>query len=445
MQPRKTWPSIVLTSALIGLPVLVLGWATSQFWPTVAFLLGAALAWNVYNLLSLEAWLRRGGRSEPPEVGGLWGMTFDLLERRRRRHERRVHRLRQLLERYRDSAKAMPDAVVILNHDQRIEWMNDMAAALLGLAWPTDENNRVTHLIRHPDFIAFMGQAHAHPEALTLPSPMDAERRLEIRLVPYGDVQYLLLARDTTHLYRLEIMRRDFIANVSHELRTPLTVLYGVAETLEDELADQPDLLHSVQMLRGQSERMKLLVDDLLTLSRLETGTQKGPQSWVDVPSLLASLQNDAQALSSDRHHDIQLEADPGLQLFGCEQELRSAFANLVFNAVKYTSPGTRIEITWQQDADGARLQVRDHGPGIASHHLARLTERFYRVDNGRSQGQGGTGLGLAIVKHVLARHDAHLRIQSRIGEGSTFTCLFPDRLTRRQSTGLPEEIAGTP
>lgn len=444
MQLRKSWPDILITSLLIGLPILALGWATGQFWPTVAFLLGAALAWNIANLLWLEAWLRRGGRAEPPDVRGLWGVVFDHLYRRRKRHENRVHRLRLLLERYRDSARAMPDGVVVLNDDLRIEWLNDQATQLLGLDWPDDGGQRITHLVRHPAFLEFMERARETLHRVTIPSPLDADRQLEVRMLPYGDAQYLLLARDTTHLHRLEVMRRDFIANVSHELRTPLTVLYGVAETLEDELADQPELLRSVQLLREQSERMKLLVDDLLTLSRLETDIRQPAREWIDLGRLLEALASEARLLSGDRQHVIEVSAQPGLELHGTKDELRSAAANLLFNAVKYTPAGTRIEVSWEAAPDGARLSVVDHGPGIASHHLHRLTERFYRVDPGRDTHRGGTGLGLAIVKHVLARHDGHLEIDSRVGQGSRFTCRFPPARVRRTEASAPPSDPGS-
>ncbi|WP_018864089.1 phosphate regulon sensor histidine kinase PhoR [Thioalkalivibrio sp. ARh3] len=435
MQSRNPWPGVIAGTLLVGVPIALLGWSMGQFWATIAFLLGAALFWNLSHLLLLERWLRQGGRSEPPDVRGLWGLAFDHLYRRRRRHEHRVHRLRQYLERYRDSARAMPDAVVVLNDDLRIEWLNEMATQLLGLNWPEDEGQRITHLLRNPAFITFMERARTTPGSVTTPSPMYDDQQLEFRLVPYGDAQYLLLARDTTHLHRLEVMRRDFIANVSHELRTPLTVLYGVVETLEDELADQPDKARSVELLREQSERMKLLVDDLLTLSRLETGSPQGPPQWVDVGAMLDTLKGEAELLSGEQRHRIEIHAQTGLELRGAENELRSAFANLLFNAVKYTPPGTRIEVRWQSDADGVRLSVIDEGPGIARHHLHRLTERFYRVDAGRDQRRGGTGLGLAIVKHVLARHGGHLEIDSQVGRGTRFTCLFPLSITRTKPT----------
>lgn len=417
---------------MVGVPVLGAGWALGYPWPVATGLLAAALGWNMLQLYRLETWARRGGRSEPPDAPGIWGEIFTNLHQRRQRRLRRVAGLRRTLERYRESASALPDAVVVLNHDYRIEWANPTATRLLALEWPADEGRRITHLLRHPDFLRFMSREAPAQESLNLTSPVDASRRLELRVVPYGEHQYLLLARDTTHLHRLEVMRRDFIANVSHELRTPLTVLYGVAETLEDELEEQPEVTDSVRLLREQAERMKLLVDDLLMLSRLETGAETGDQDWFNPGKLLRNLVDEARLLSGQREHAIELHAEPDLEILGTETELRSAFANLLFNAVKYTPAGTRIEVRWGPAGDGASLAVADNGPGIASHHLERLTERFYRVDDARTQDRGGTGLGLAIVKHVLLRHQGQLEIDSQLGRGSTFTCRFAADVVRR-------------
>ncbi|WP_018935592.1 phosphate regulon sensor histidine kinase PhoR [Thioalkalivibrio sp. ALJ24] len=430
--PPNPWPRLVARHLLIALTVLAIGGALGYLLEAAIALLGALLAWNLWQLYRLENWIRRGGRSEPPDAPGLWGEIFTGLHQRRQRRLRRVAGLRRLLDRYRESASALPDAVVVLNPDYRIEWANQTAARLLGLDWPADEGRRITHLVRHPEFMRFMDPDSPPRDALNLPSPVNADLWLEVRLVPYGDHQFLLLARDTTHLHRLEVMRRDFIANVSHELRTPLTVLYGVAETLEDELEDQPELFDSVKLLREQSERMKLLVDDLLMLSRLETGSERAEQDWFNPGNLLRNLVHEAELLSGERGHRIELENEPGLEILGTENELRSAFANLVFNAVKYTPPGTRIRVQWKATPQGGHLAVIDDGPGIAGHHLERLTERFYRVDSGRTQDRGGTGLGLAIVKHVLLRHDGQLHIDSELGRGSRFACQFPAERLRR-------------
>ncbi len=270
---------------------------------------------------------------------------------------------------------------------------------------------------------------------MQFPSPTDDAVMLSVRIVPYGENQRLVLARDISRLHRLEQMRRDFVANASHELRTPLTVLGGYLETLAD--SDDAALRQwqpAIEQMRHQANRMRRLVDDLLLLSRLETDEAPAEPEAVAVPAMLASIREDAELLAGERAHAIELEAEPGLQLRGDYHELRSAFANLVLNAVQHTPAEGRIAIRWYADAGGAHLAVSDTGPGIPPQHLPRLTERFYRVDVGRSRAAGGTGLGLAIVKHVLHRHGGALAIDSRLGRGSTFQCDFPSELIVRQS-----------
>jgi len=249
--------------------------------------------------------------------------------------------------------------------------------------------------------------------------------------VPFAKKRHLLLARDTTALRRLETMRSDFVANVSHELRTPLTVIYGVSETLGQELGEDPEYARSVQLLQEQAERMKILVDDLLLLARLETGGAPRDRQWIDVPQLLTVLVEEGRLLSGYRQHQITMEAEPGLMVLGNEKELRSAFANLLANAINYTPDGGQINLNWSSEASGAHFRIRDTGIGIGAQHIDRLTERFYRVDPGRSKSRGGTGLGLAIVKHVLMRHGAQLTIESEPGKGSLFICSFPPRILR--------------
>lgn len=437
MKPRNPWPAAYTQLLLALLALILIGWGTGQ-WLLVS-LLGAtaALIWNFINLRRLEHWLRLTRKLDPPQSLGLWGEIFDGLHRMRMRARERDKQRRNLVRNYRDSVKAMPDATVVLRADYRIDWCNQAARDMLGLQWPRDEGQRISNIFRHPEFVTFLAQDpratdSREPRSLSLPSPVDGRRWLEVRLVPYAKKRHLLLARDITAFRRLETMRSDFVANVSHELRTPLTVVYGVAETLEDEIGDHPELARSVQLLREQAERMKSLVDDLLLLSRLETDNGGRSGEWVNVPAMLVGLVEEARLLSGDRHHQVELEAGSGLLLLGNERELRSAFANLVFNAVHYTPEGGQIHLRWFADADGAHFQVRDTGIGIEAQHLERLTERFYRVDNGRSKSRGGTGLGLAIVKHVLMRHGARLQIDSEPGRGSTFTCSFPSKILRQ-------------
>lgn len=432
MKPRNPWPAAYARFVLALVALLLIGWGTGQWLLVLLLAATGVLVWDFVNLRRLEHWLRLTRKLDPPQSAGLWGEIFDGLHRMRRRARDRDKQRRSLVRNYRDSIRAMPDATVVLRSDFRIDWCNQAARQMLGLQWPRDEGQRISNIFRHPEFVAFLARYSREARSLSLPSPVDGRLWLEVRLIPYAKKRHLLLARDTTALRRLETVRSDFVANVSHELRTPLTVVYGVTETLEDEISDYPELTRSVQLLREQAERMKHLVDDLLLLSRLETGDGPRAGDWVDVPAMLDGVVEEARLLSGDRHHQIDLDATPGLSLLGNERELRSAFANLVFNAVHYTPEGGRIHLRWFADSAGGYFEVADTGIGIAAQHIDRLTERFYRVDNGRSKSRGGTGLGLAIVKHVLMRHGAQLKIDSKPGEGSRFTCRFPTRSLRQ-------------
>jgi two-component system phosphate regulon sensor histidine kinase PhoR len=286
--------------------------------------------------------------------------------------------------------------------------------------------------VRTPEFARYL-QVGEYAEPLELFSPANPEFWLSIQIIPFGDSQKLVIARDVTRLQRLEQMRRTFVANVSHELRTPLTVLAGYVETLAQmSRFDRAELHKHLAIMQEQSIRMQRLVDDLLTLSRLETAPPRRHEEVVDVPSLLASLREQAELISGEAHHHITLDGEPGLNLLGSREELQSAFSNLVNNAVRYTPPGGEIHLSWHSDGERARFSVTDSGEGIAPEHIPHLTERFYRVDTARSRASGGTGLGLSIVKHVLLRHDATLAVESELGRGSTFSCVFaPQRVVR--------------
>jgi len=425
MRDDNPWPGVLRRLALMVALAALLGWLFGN--PVLGVLLGSLgfLGWNFYQLARLERWLRRGAVTEPPKAKGLWGDVFDGLYRVQRRHRLRRKHLADLLQRFRESSNAMPDATVVLQDRGEMQWWNRAAKPLLGLRWPQDQGQRIDNLFRHPEFKAFL-DADGGRDSITLPSPVQPRIVLELRIFPYGDGQRLLLARDITRLQRLERMRRDFVANVSHELRTPLSVIHGLAETLAD--SDEPldpMTARSLALIQQQTQRMQRLVSDLLLLSRLETERPAAEPAAVNVPVMLEELIEEAKAVAT-AEQTITLRADSSLLIRGNDSELRSAFGNLIFNAVKYTPAGGRIEVHWQRDHDGARLVVRDTGIGIAAHHIPRLTERFYRVDASRSAATGGTGLGLAIVKHVLQRHDARLEIDSEPGRGSVFACRFP-------------------
>lgn len=390
------------------------------------------LAWHLINIGRLLKWLHgRGG--EPEELPGIWGTVFDELYRMRQRNRRRRRRMSQLLARYRESTGAMPDATAVLGPRGELEWWNAAATDLLRLRAPGDTGQRISNLVRHPQFTRYFARGD-FSEPVLFPAPVDATRTLSAVIIPYGNQQQLLLARDVTTQMQIEQMRRDFVANVSHELRTPLTVVAGFLETLRDSEDDalQAEWGRTLELMQQQTVRMQHLVEDLLLLSRLESSAAARQES-VAVPEMLAGIRENAVLLSGEKAHVITLEAEPGLYVRGSGRELDSAFSNIVNNAVRYTPAGGRVEIRWYADAAGAHLAVRDTGIGIAARHIPRLTERFYRVDVGRSRESGGTGLGLAIVKHVLKRHGAELRIDSRVGEGSVFTCDFPpERLVRQ-------------
>lgn len=413
---------------LLALAGLVVGVLTEHVSLGLLIPLAGYAAWHTYNLYRLEVWLRFQKGAEPPAVSGVWEEIFHTIYQIKRSGRKQKRRLTTLLGRFREATTAMPDATVVLKKYGEIEWFNDAASRLLNLA-PRDLTHRIDNLFRHPDFVDYLTHRN-YTQPLVLRSPTDNQVTLLIHVVPYGDEQRLLIARDITHVQRLEKVRSDFIANVSHELRTPLTVVMGFLESMadSDDAALQP-WHRSLHLMREQATRMQLIVEQLLLLSRLETDSNAQRREDVDVPTLLQAIEQEAIALSGDKQHDIRLHCDEQLHLHGSAQELRSAFSNLVFNAVQYTPPHGVIRMSWRAEDNGAQFIVTDTGIGIPTHHLPRLTERFYRVDAARSREVGGTGLGLAIVKHVLQRHDATLRIESVVDQGSTFICEFPPPL----------------
>ena len=425
----------VVGLAFIALP---LGLATGHVAATLLVATLIYLLYHLYQLRNLERWLQSKGRGAP-DVQGVWGDIYYHLYRLQRRNRKRKKKLAAMLSRFRESTAAMPDATVVLDQDGLIEWWNDAAGKTLGLKQPQDVGQPLTNLVRHPDLLRYL-EAGNFDEAQVIPAPVNERSTISVRIVPYGNNQRLLVARDITRLQLLEQMRRDFIANVSHELRTPLTVISGYLETIQDAGdARNQEWSKSLDVMQQQAARMQQIVTDLLLLSRLETEGAQSDRHHVDVPALLAMLREDAEVLSKGAH-DIQMDAEPGLWLQGSRSELRSAFSNVIYNAVRYTPSGGTIAIRWYADEGGAHFEVRDTGIGIAAQHIPRLTERFYRVDVGRSREAGGTGLGLAIVKHVLMRHDAELTIDSTPGTGSVFACHFKNDQIVRQAADAQQQ-----
>lgn len=323
------------------------------------------------------------------------------------------------------AARSLPDSMVILDAEARILWLNDTAQVQLGLNPGRDEGHFIYYLVRNGGFIEWLNRGD-YSHALLIDSPAHPEMRLSLRMVPMPGRRRMLLAQDVTELERVEAMRRDFVANVSHELRTPITVIAGFLEAFAD--MDDPDpaqFRRHVHLMQEQTERIRRLLDDLLTLARLESDPDLGNEP-VDICALARRLLAEARSLSQGRH-EIELRCFTETRLLGSPQELQSALGNLVVNAVRYTPDGGHIGLLWRaSEHGGAEFSVNDTGEGIEARHIPRLTERFYRVDRGRSRATGGTGLGLAIVKHILQRHQGRLRIESTLGKGSTFTAIFP-------------------
>ncbi|WP_025769807.1 phosphate regulon sensor histidine kinase PhoR [Thioalkalivibrio sp. HK1] len=355
----------------------------------------------------------------------IWDRIFERLGQVRQVNRKRKKRLRKFVSRFEQASEVMPDAVVILDRGGIIHWMNQAADRLLGLAHPRDTGQPILHLLRHPSLTDYL-EAREFDEPLEIESPLDDALRLSVRIVPYGLGQQLMLVRDISHIHRLEAIRKDFVANVSHELRSPLTVILGYLEAFEGDENLPPDLQKPMERMHLQAIRMRSIVEDLLSLSRLETVSGSAEYDEVDVAATIEMVVRDVRALGG-QGHTLECEVEEGLSLKGNPGEIYSAISNIAFNAVRHTPALGTIRISWNADPLGqAALRISDTGEGIESHHLDRLTERFYRIDKARSSGTGGTGLGLAIVRHVLTRHDAHLIIESEPGVGSRFSCVFP-------------------
>jgi two-component system phosphate regulon sensor histidine kinase PhoR len=420
----RPWLAAVARVAALVLAGLLAGWV---FGSTVAWLtglLGAALAWHLGQLHATLHWLKRGESDDPPDAPGLWGDLTAQLRSLLFRDRQRERQLAELLKQYQDSTAAMPDAAVVLNERGEILWFNDAAHRMLGLSGSRDVGQRIDNLVRNPHFVAYLaGGDYAEP--LELVSPHERKTRLVLHVVPYGAVQRLLMFRDNTRLHQLEKIRRKFVANASHELRTPLTVLAGYVDAMAEDAALAQEWRAPIAEMQRQAARMNAIVGDLLELSRLESSQAKAGLDEVALPGLLERIVREASALRPDPPA-VEIVSDSRANLRGSEEELHSAFSNLVVNAVKYTPAAGRVTVRWSSDDAGGHLEIIDTGIGIEKKHLDRLTERFYRVDTGRSRRDGGTGLGLAIVKHVLDRHDARLAIESQPGRGSRFSCHFP-------------------
>jgi len=393
------------------------------------------------ELKKLCDWLRDPRLDAIPHTPPDWAEPYSLLARSLRSQRKQESDLSAALQRFQQAGAAVPDGLVILDEHDAIQWCNPAAQIHFGLDYARDAGHQITFVVRTPSFVEYL-RAEGHGEPLVLRLGRDAAQPavLSVTLVPFGDRDRLLISRDITRMEAVETTRRDFVANVSHELRTPLTVVVGFMETVLDTQELPPQLVRPLGMVREQAGRMQNLVEDLLTLSRLESGDNPVAEESVDIGALLRRLRDEALALSAGRHR-VELDVPSSALVCGSADELQSAFGNLITNAVRYTPSGGSVRIAWMDRGPKASFQVADSGIGIDAEHLPRITERFYRVDRSRSRETGGTGLGLAIVKHVAVRHGAQLAMQSKVGEGSRFTIEFPESRVIRTSNGDDAEV----
>ncbi|KZR30541.1 MULTISPECIES: phosphate regulon sensor histidine kinase PhoR [Enterobacter] len=430
MLERLSWKRLVFELILSCIPALILG-AVFGYLPW--FLLVAVtglLVWHFWNLLRLSWWLWVDRSMTPPPGSGSWEPLLYGLHQMQMRNKKRRRELGSLIKRFRSGAESLPDAVILTTEEGTIFWCNGLAQQLLGLRWPDDNGQNILNLLRYPEFTLYLKKRDfTRPHNLKL----NNGRHLEIRVMPYSDRQWLMVARDVTQMHQLEGARRNFFANVSHELRTPLTVLQGYLEMMQEQTLEGAPREKALHTMREQTFRMEGLVKQLLTLSKIEAAPSLALNDIIDVPMMLRVVEREAQTLSHNQH-TLAFDVDNTLKVLGSEDELRSAISNLVYNAVNHTPQGTHITVRWQHTPAGAEFSVEDNGPGIGPEHLPRLTERFYRVDKARSRQTGGSGLGLAIVKHAVSHHDSRLDIESTLGKGTRFSFVLPERLIAKKS-----------
>ena len=421
---RSIWLLLAIACFVFAPASIVFGPAVGLVALIIALLL--MLGWHLYHLQQLLSWLDEPLATPPPRGRGIWEIAFAALHRRMRKRLIKQQALSDRLERFMRAVQALPDGVIAFDGQRHIDWINARAEAHFVLSAETDRGQALTNLIRQPDFVSYL-ESKNYQEPLIYRNGRVEGLTLLLQIIPYGDNLSLLVSRDISQIERIETMRRDFIANVSHELKTPLTVVAGFSEMLADDYKSfgEDEIRHYLSLICQQNARMQRLIEDLLTLSALESGGPAPSQERVEMEPMLNSIVADAKVLSGGLH-EISLSIETPLVLSGCANELRSAFSNLLGNAVRYTPPGGQVDLCWRVHEGVGEFCVRDTGVGIANHHLPRLTERFYRVDRSRSRETGGTGLGLAIVKNVLSRHHASLEIESALGKGSCFIARFP-------------------
>jgi two-component system phosphate regulon sensor histidine kinase PhoR len=436
----------LLWQSVPGLGVWFLSTGAERTLLTVLAALAGCYIWLVLDGLRgwrLLKWLRSGDTAQIPLGGGYWGEVFDRVRKLVRSRDRVLAESDQRLQDFLSAMQASPNGVVLLDRDGRIEWFNQIAASHFGLDAKRDLLQHLGNLVRDPGFTAYFASKNFQSDVVMLGRNNSSSKpvRLSVHMHPYGEGRNLMLSQDITALDQAEAMRRDFVANVSHEIRTPLTVLAGFVETLQSLPLQESERGRYLGLMEQQARRMQTLVNDLLTLSRLEGSPPPPSQEWHAVGRLMEQIEQDANDLSSllwSGPQVLSFQTEAVVEVAGSESELLSAMSNLVGNAIRYSPADKPIAVCWASLPNGgATFSVRDHGAGIAPEHLPRLTERFYRVDRSRSRETGGTGLGLAIVKHVAQRHGAELSIESTPGKGSCFSISFPSQRVRLSADAL--------
>ena len=403
----------------------VVGYLLGSVWAAIALASLVIIVRQYIQLYQLTNWIWQSKAISPPQSEGIWGNIYDGLYHKIKKLRQKQKGLNEKLRQFRDGAEALPDAAIVLAKDFTIQWGNKKAQNLLGVRTSGDIGLRIDNLIRFPEFSKYI-EKHDWETPCHITSPINAELHLELRFMAYGSEHLLFIARDVSKVRRLEEMRRDFVANVSHELKTPLTVVRGYVEMIQlEQDAFNPYWQKTFTTIESQVTRMDRLVEQLLVLSRTEINIDNHDLHAVNVPELIEDLVSDSQWLNQNKHHTITTDIDPSMGILGFETELKSAFSNLLSNAIAYTPEYGNIHVSWGMEGNRMKYTVTDDGPGIKKEHISRLTERFYRIDKSRSRDTGGSGLGLAIVKHVLNHHGAELKINSVVGKGSEFSIYF--------------------
>ncbi len=424
---------LMIHTGLLAL-MLLIAWSSNAWLLCLGVYLGIVIIWHSRHLLALNDWLSDTSQPLPVAWGlagteGIWGKVFTQLFKQKKRQQKVQRKLRRAVEEYRNATESFPEPIITLDEDNIVVWCNSTACQEIGLRRPDDIGQPVGNILRTPAFVEWLDTGGLQP--LDILSPKDDNIKLNVQLFTLSQRRRLLLFRDVTELRNVETVRRDFVANVSHELRTPLTVLIGYLESLSDD--GGPEMRLVTERMYEQTRQMRTLIDDLIEISRLQGQVVRGRETAVNISALMVQLQEQAESLNT-KQHQIQFICEAPFNIEGIEGDLESAFSNLITNAIRYTPAGGKIVISWSiddsADNDQAVFSVRDNGIGIPHTDIPRLTERFYRVAKDRARSSGGSGLGLSIVKHVLNSHDGHLEVDSELGVGSEFRCIFPaDRL----------------